>query len=118
MVLQDGFFDKYHCERCDNQYAVMESKWCKLCKSSGNKQIDDFIENKSTKFELITYNQFDNIEEIGRNDFTKICSAIWNDGPLFYDCYDHKYKKSQNKKVTLKYPYNSQNRTGEFLNEV
>jgi len=103
----------------------MKSKWCKLCQSSGNRQIDDFIQKKAENqltdkivFEWIPYNHFDNIKEISRNDFTKIYSAIWKDGPLFYVSYDYKYKRSQNEKVTLKYSYNSQNRTEGFLNEV
>src|SRR5581483_1711487 len=111
MVLQDGYFDKY-CKGCNKQYTVMKYKWCKLCQSSGNKQIDDFIEEKAEnqsildiKFELIPYNQFYNITEISRNDFTKICLTIWKNG--------HRYEKA-----ILKYLYNSQNRTEEFLNEV
>ena len=114
MVLKNGHFDEYHCEECDKQYTVIGSKWCKLCKSSGNKQIDDYIEKNAKNqsiygpvFELIPYNQFDNIKEIGRSNFTKICSAIWKDRDYYY-----------NKEVTLKYSYNSQNRTEEFLNEV
>ena len=122
MVLQDEYFDKY-CEKCDKQYTVMKYKWCKLCQSSGNKQIDNFIhesaENKSTNdivFGLIPYNQFGNIKEIGRNNFTKLYSATWNGGPLYY-C--DEFKRRQNEKVTLKYSYdNLQNSTEEFLNEV
>jgi len=121
MVLQDGYFDKY-CEECDKQYTVMESKWCKLCQSSGYKQIDDFIqknaENKSINdivFGLIPYSQFDNIKEIGRNDFTKIYSATWNGGPLYYS---DEFKRRQNKQVTLKYSYYSQDKINGFLNEV
>ena len=69
-------------------------------------------------FEWISYNQFENIEEIGIDNFTKIYSAKWKDGPLFYNRYCYKNKRSRNEEVTLKYSYNSQNRTEEFLNEV
>ena len=36
------------------------------------------------KFEWIPYNQFGNIEEIGKGGFATVYSAIWKDGPLGY----------------------------------
>ena len=124
MILQDGYFDK-HCEKCDKQYINVKVKWCRLCQTSGNKQIDDFIQEKQSNisnlyydlvFEWIPYNQFDNIIEISKNGFTKIYSAIWEDGPLYYNYY--KYTRNENnKEVTLKYSSNSQD-INEFLNEV
>ena len=36
-------------------------------------------------FEWIPYNQFSDIEEIGRGGFATVYSAIWKDGPLKYD---------------------------------
>ena len=44
MVLQDGYYEKY-CENCDKKYQNI-FKWCRLCQTSGNKQIDDFIQGK------------------------------------------------------------------------
>ena len=85
---------------------------------NGNKKIDDFVYQMHLKrsshndivFEWIPYNQFNNIEEIGKGDFATIYSATWKDGPLHYNYY--------NKKVVLKCIHNSQNITDEFLNEV
>src|SRR5437764_15398838 len=67
MVLQDGYYELC-CEKCDEKYPNLPFKWCnKLCQTSGNEQIDDFIQKKQLKidgdydivFELISYNQFD-----------------------------------------------------------
>ena len=92
--------------------------------SSGNKEIDDFIQKMQSKrsshndiiFEWIPYNQFNNIEEIGKGGFAKVYSAIWHDGPLSY--YNKESKRKFNKKVALKCLHDSQNITDEFLNEV
>jgi hypothetical protein len=65
--------------------------------------------------EWIPYDQFNDIKELGKDEFTTIHLAIWKDGPLYY--YNYKYTRKQNKKVNLKL-YNSQNITNEFLNEV
>ena len=91
---------------------------------SGNKQIDNFIQEMQLKrsshddivFEWIPYNQFNNIEEVSKGDFATVHSAIWKDGPLSY--YDDYYTRKSDKKVVLKYLCNSQNITNEFLNEV
>jgi len=66
--------------------------------------------------EWIPYNQFNDIKEIvNKDDSAKIYSAIWKDGPLNYN---EKYTRNENKKVALKYLYNSQNINNEILNEV
>ena len=71
-------------------------------------------------FEWIPYNQFSDIKEIGRGDFTTVNFAIWKDGPLKYDKDTaEKYVRSTpNYKIALKCLHNSQNITNEFLNEV
>ena len=74
-------------------------------------EYDDII------FEWIPYDQFEKIKEVGRGGFALVCSAIWKDGPLNY----HKKELKRivpKKKIALKYLYNSQNITNEFLNEV
>jgi serine/threonine protein kinase len=70
--------------------------------------------------EWIPYNQFSNIEEIGKGGFAIVYSAIWKDGPLQYDWYNDGGLKRivPNKKVALKCLNNSQNINNEFLNEV
>ena len=67
-------------------------------------------------FEWISYDQFENIKEVGRGGFAIVCSAVWKDGPLNY--HKKKLKRAPNKKVALKYLFNSQDITNEFLNEV
>jgi hypothetical protein len=131
MVFPDG----YHCNKCceefiDNKYY----KWCKPCQindlkknftnwTSGNEKIDKLIQEKQLRInhcndiivEWIPHDQFNNIE---KDNFTGIYSAIWKDGPLYYDSSKYNYSRKQNKQVNLKYLQNSQNFNGEFLNEV
>src|SRR3954453_23121463 len=126
--------------KCD-----VNAHWCNWCKqclindlktnwTSGNEKIDELIQEMQLKiydyedivFEWIPYNQFSDIEEIGRGGFAKVYSAIWKDGPLeyVYDnkhnkyIYNYKYTRKPNQKVALKCLHNSQNITNEFLNEV
>jgi len=93
---------------------------------SGNEKIDNFIREMQLKinnhddiiFEWIPYNQFNKIEEIDKDGFIIVYSAIWKDGPLKYNTNERKYKRNLNTKVALKYLYDSENITDEFLNEV
>ena len=132
IVLQDDY-----CENCGNQYTDMRNKWCKPCQinnikgnfvnwTSGNKEIDNFIQEMQLKinsrydviFEWIPYNQFYNIKEIEKSDSVVVYSAIWMNGPLDYNFSKSKQERIPNNKVTLKYFYNSQNFISEFLNMV
>jgi hypothetical protein len=45
-------------------------------------------------------------------------SAIWKDGPLYYNFNKNEYTRDSNKKVTLKCLQNSQNTTELLINEV
>jgi len=74
---------------------------------------DNYIE-----FEWIPYNQFNEIEETGKNGSIMVYSAIWKDGPLYYNDQDKEYTRDSNKKVTLKCLHNSQNSTEILINEV
>ena len=69
-------------------------------------------------FEWIPYNQFKDVEEIGKGGFAKVYSAKWKDGPLNYNINAKEFERESNKKVALKCLYNSQNITDAFLNEV
>ena len=69
-------------------------------------------------FEWIPYNQFDSIVKTGEGDFATVYSAIWKNGPLYYDNNKMEYARKSDKKVTLKCLHKSQNITNEFLNEV
>src|SRR4051794_811282 len=129
MILQDGF-----CSNCIKIYTNVNYKWCKPCLindlktnlTSGNEKIDELIQEMQLKierpggivFEWIPYNQFSDIEEIGRGGFATVYSAIWKDGPLKYTKVNEEYTRKPNKKVALKCLHNSQNITNEFLNEV
>jgi hypothetical protein len=93
---------------------------------SGNKKIDDFIQEmrldikniNSVLFEWIPYNQFSKINEISRDNFMSVYSAIWKDGSLCYDNYSNEYIRYLNKEVTLRYLHNSQNTIELLLNKV
>jgi hypothetical protein len=129
---------KFYCEKCGNKYEIVNElpyrytystnyKWCKPCQinysknnfknwTSGNEKIDSFIQNKqlkSTIFEWISYNRLNDIKETRKNDFA---TAIWEDGPLYYN--GREFKRKSNEKVLLKYLYCSQNINNIFLNEV
>ena len=70
-------------------------------------------------FEWIPYSQFDDIKEIDNDSFATVYSAIWIDGPLYFS--EEKYirfTRIHSKRFALKYLYNSQNFTDEFLNKV
>jgi hypothetical protein len=120
------------CSNC-NQFNA-DYTWCKSCNSiyfkqnfvnwtSGNEIIDNFIQEMQLKinnssdiiFEWIPYDHFHEIKEINGDGFSKLYSAVWKDGPLYYDL--DKYKRNQNKLITLKLTYVSQNIV-KFINEV
>ena len=77
----------------------------------------DFLESY-TMFEWISYDQFYDIEEIGKGGFSTVYSAKWKDGPLEYNRDNGVYARNSNYEVALKCLHNSQNITNEFLNEV
>jgi hypothetical protein len=133
MSSQDDFVCKY----CGKLYTGRRQKWCKPCQidnlrnnfknwTSGNEKIDELIQEMQLKIndyednmvEWIPYNQFKDIKEIGRDDFTALYSAIWIDAPLQYDDDDKEWTRKPSIGVSLKCLYNSQNITNEFLNEV
>ncbi|CAB4433260.1 unnamed protein product [Rhizophagus irregularis] len=112
-----------------NDYILVQNNSiCLINWMSGNKKIDDFIremqvkikeikENYNVIFEWIPYSEFNNIKDTGKSgDFITVYSAIWKDGPLYYDCYY--YRKDSNKEVTLKCLHNSQNPVKSLINEV
>jgi hypothetical protein len=125
------FPSEYRCKKCGEKYASVENRWCKQCllnsledNPSGNKTIDNLIREMQLKvdsyediiFEWISYNQFNNIKEIGKRNFGKLYSAIWKDGSLNY--ISNKYIRKQNERVILRCLNNSQNITNKFLDEV
>jgi hypothetical protein len=128
IILQDEYNEKYE---------NIEDEWCKLYKMNYFKVnftiwkcdeeiIDDFIQkmelkiNKSSdlRFEWIPYNQFTNIKEVGKGQFTTVYSAIWKNGPLHYDFKNMKGTRESNKNVTIKCLENSQYTIDKFLDKV
>ena len=92
--------------------------------TSGNEKIDDFIQEMQLKinyddivFEWISYDQFNDVKEIGKYGFKPIYSATWN-GLLKHDTDAMKYKRLYQVKVALICFDNPQNNIYEFLNEV
>jgi hypothetical protein len=94
--------------------------------TSGNEKIDDFIqemqlnieEYNDVVFEWIPYNQFIEIKETGKNNSITVYSAIWEDGPLYYDYDKEEYTRDLNKEVALKCLQNSQITIEYLINEV
>ncbi|UZO07212.1 uncharacterized protein OCT59_027505 [Rhizophagus irregularis] len=79
------------------------------CKKCGNS-------NSDIVFEWIPYDKFIDINEIGECGLTM---AIWKDGPLSYDTqYNKGWMRRSYEKVTLKFSYDSENITDEFINKV
>ena len=100
-------------ERCKKCYAVTSNCWCRSCQlsdlanfytscTSRNERIDDFIRNKQLKindssdiiFEWIPYSQFSEIKGINKSSFVATFSAMWKDGPLYWDKSNVKDRKS------------------------
>ncbi|CAB5388890.1 unnamed protein product [Rhizophagus irregularis] len=129
MILQDCY-----CENCGKIYTDKSYKWCNPCQinnlkqnfanwTSGNEKFDKLIQKMQLKidklddtiFEWIPYNQFNYIKEIG----TSLYSAIWMDGPLFYNYDKMEWKRNPNEKINLIYHDNDNSfklTNKEFLN--
>ncbi|UZO16933.1 uncharacterized protein OCT59_008299 [Rhizophagus irregularis] len=111
-----------------NDYILIKNNYLNLANwISGNEKIDDFIQEMQLKidsyedivFEWIPYNQFNNINEIGKGGFAIVYSANWKDGPLEYVADEKTYKRNDpNKVIALKCLHNSQNINNKFLNEA
>jgi hypothetical protein len=127
MVIQD-----IYCEKCNENYTNTSYKWCKTCQmedmlnwSSGNEKIDNFIQKKRIEindpwdivFEWIPYNQFSDIKEVNKDNFSTVYSVKWIDGPLYWEIGKKKYIRGFNKEVALEYLHDLQN-IDMFLNKV
>jgi hypothetical protein len=97
---------------------------------SGNKKIDNFIQEKHQEkqliikdhkeivFEWIPYSQFNKIKEMVKNGSISVYSAIWKNGPLYWSKQDEEYTRDSSKEVHLKCLHNSQNSVEFVLDEV
>ncbi|CAB4433281.1 unnamed protein product, partial [Rhizophagus irregularis] len=94
--------------------------------TSGNEKIDDFIQEIQLKIELyddivfewIPYDQFNEIKETGKNCSITVYSAIWKDGPLYYNYRNDEYTRDSNMEVALKILHDSQNSIEFVINEA
>src|SRR5947209_5626999 len=86
VVFDCNYFEKIFCKKCFKIYTDKNYKWCKPCEinnlkmnftkwTSGNKQIDSFIQERQLKiyyrnklFDWIPYDQFNNLKELGKSD--------------------------------------------------
>ena len=121
------------CIKCFKEYTDVYGRWCEPCQindlkknftnwTSGNKQIDDFIQKQQLEIsyndlllEWISYDQLNDAKEIGKSDFIIVYSAVWKNGPLYYDYKDKKeWMRKSNERVALKC-FQS---IDELLNEV
>ncbi|GES78447.1 kinase-like domain-containing protein [Rhizophagus clarus] len=134
MVFQDKYYIEYsknYCKKCGEVYTNIKFKWCKPCQInklklnfSENKIINELILEMQLKinspidivFEWIPCNQFKDIKKIGKNDFEIVYSAIWKNGPLYFD--GKKWIRKSNTKVALECLYNLQNNINVFLHKV
>ncbi|CAB5379072.1 unnamed protein product [Rhizophagus irregularis] len=95
---------KYYCGKCGEKYSnqfEINNKNCISCKQ--NISINyDFLESY-TMFEWIPYDQFYDIEEIGKGGFSTVYSSLWEKGFLYNNDFDYKgWKRKPNTRVALK----------------
>uniref|UniRef100_U9SW35 Protein kinase domain-containing protein n=1 Tax=Rhizophagus irregularis (strain DAOM 181602 / DAOM 197198 / MUCL 43194) TaxID=747089 RepID=U9SW35_RHIID len=110
-----------------NDYILVQNNSINLTNlASGNETIDGFIQEMQLKvnnhssiiFEWIPYNQFNKIIETGKNSSITVYSAIWKDGPLYWNEQNKKYARNLNKEIALKCLHNTQNSVEFIINEV
>ena len=125
------------CGKCNKLYTYIYHKWCGPCHidnfkknftnwTSGNKTIDDFIQKVQLEIdsvlesvlEWIPYNQLEDVKIISKDNSVATYSAIWVDGPLYYDKEKEAYIRNQNEKVSLKCLHNSLDMISKLLCEV
>lgn len=132
-IIDNEGFEKC-CAECGTIYTNIQYKWCKPCQTnhlknnfvnwtSGDKTIDHFIQETQLKidptdlvFEWIPYDQFNDVEKIGEDNFAAVYLAKWEDGPLIWNSV--KYTRDSSKAITLIRIYNSQIMVDDFLNKV
>jgi hypothetical protein len=112
-------------------------RWCLPCNvkrfkdnfknwTSGNKEIDEFIQQSqlnavhfSKKLEWIPFEKFQNVTYIAEGGFGKIYSAEWPEGHIVYwDIKNQKWNRHNQRKYALKSLNNSSDISSAFLSEV
>ena len=93
---------------------------------SGNEEIDNFIQERQLKIsnysdavlEWIPYNQFNEVKKIGKNGLITVYSAIWKNGPLYWNIQKEKYVRGSNIEIALKCSHYLQDSIDSLINEV
>ena len=101
-------------------------KYRHIILNSGSEEIDVFIQERQLEIkdhndvilEWIPYNKFNQIREIGKNGSITIYSAIWKNGPLYWNIQKEKYIRGLNIRVALKCFHNLKNPIKFVINEV
>lgn len=122
--------------KCQHLSRYLDSDgWCKKCTmknvSSGHSGIDKFIkrtQNKATNWsdpylEWISYDQFQDIKEIGQGNFSVVYSATWTLGKRVDNHNSSRKNKVQCPRegpmtVTLKRIKNSQEMTRDYIKQL
>ncbi|RIA99196.1 kinase-like domain-containing protein [Glomus cerebriforme] len=130
-------FEQKLCEECNQPETNLN--WCQPCNSkrfqqdfnkwsSGNKEIDEFIQNIQLNathctelLEWIPYNRFKNIKYLAKGGFGTVYSAEWDDGIIIrWDNSQNKWirRKDYYEKVALKCLNDSQHLHEDFFQEI
>ena len=107
------------CQSCNSKHFQQDfNKW-----TSGNKEIDEFIQNFQLNathwtdvLEWIPYEKFEDIEYLAKGGFGTVHKAKWIDGHIWnWDINQTKWDRSYNAYIALKCLNNSSNLTTDFL---
>ncbi|CAB5369437.1 unnamed protein product [Rhizophagus irregularis] len=127
LILDNNYLENF-CVKCDKQYTDVYEKWCKSCQINylnnhinlicKDEKIDSFIYEIQLKidhptdiiFEWIPYNQFNDIKKIRKCNFV---TAIWKDGPLYWNNKNKEYTRYSEQMVVLEYLDSE-----EFVSEI
>ncbi len=129
---EDEIYNK--CNRCykKRRFSKQNYQICIICyqakllyKPSGNKIIDEFINDtqinfiqESSRMKFIPYNQFKVIKKIDKGGFSEIYKAIWINGPPYWNEEKEVFEYKDSIIVALKQLNNSKTITLNDLNEV
>ena len=109
----------YWCQSCNSKHFKQDfNKW-----TSGNKEIDEFIQNFQLNatcheevLEWIPYEKFENVEYLAKGGFGIVHKAKWMDGYIgYWNTNQNKWDRRSNRNIVLKCLNNSQNLTTDFL---
>ncbi|CAB4444212.1 unnamed protein product [Rhizophagus irregularis] len=107
-----------------NDYILVQESFTWV---SGNKKIDDFVQEMQLKintdedvvFEWIPYDKFDYIKEASKNNLMTVYSAVWyHDGPLKLKYHKFYHRNYYRDAVALKCLHNSENSIDFLINEA